>query len=169
MACRFIGRGKILDIGCGTGQLARFVEPFRYVGVDVDEESIAIARSSFPHHLFFTTTEFVSSYRGGPFDVIAGLAVIEHVDNPTEWLTWLRTLLAPTGRVVLTTPHPSVRRIHELGGYIRVFSRESAKEHHEFLGQYRMAKTADIAGFSIVCFRRFLLGASQLFVLESRK
>lgn len=165
----FLGQGKILDIGCGTGQLARLVDASRYTGVDQDEPSVAIARSLFPEHRFLTTAEFGSSSRDRAFDLIVGLAVIEHIENPTEWLAWLRTLLAPTGRVVLTTPHPSVRRVHEFGGRIGIFSREGAKEHRELLNWQRMTEIAENAGFGIALFRRFLLRANQLFVLAPKR
>src|SRR5882724_4256798 len=44
----FLGKGRLLDIGCGTGTLANHVNSTRYLGVDQDEESIAIAKNLFP-------------------------------------------------------------------------------------------------------------------------
>jgi len=163
-----LARGRVLDIGCGTGQLAGLVESSRYTGVDQDEASVAAARREQPAHRFLTTVEFMSASPQEPFDLIVGLAVIEHIENPTAWLTSLRTYLAPTGQVLLTTPHPFGRRIHDLGGRIGVFSREAAEEHHEFLDRKRMAVVAERAGFRLARFRPFLLGANQLFVLEFR-
>jgi 2-polyprenyl-3-methyl-5-hydroxy-6-metoxy-1,4-benzoquinol methylase len=164
----FLGQGSLLDIGCGTGELARDVDPTRYVGVDRDEESIAIARKEFPTHRFITLAEFSASPPRSQFAQIVGLAVIEHVDDPQQWLAWVRILLKPDGRVVLTTPHPSVRRIHELGGRVGLFSREGAKEHRELIGRWRMSELANASGFRIRHFRRFLIGCNQLFVLEGK-
>src|ERR1700730_6957888 len=76
----FLGEGNLLDIGCGTGELARDVDPTKYVGVDRDEESISIARKKFPAHRFMTLAELSASPRDSQFDQIIGLAVIEHVD-----------------------------------------------------------------------------------------
>ena len=164
----FVARGRVLDIGCGTGQLAGLVESSRYTGVDQDEVSVASARRKWPAHRFLTTAEFSSEPREEAFDLIVGLAVIEHIEDPIQWLTWLRTLLAPTGQILLTTPHPFGRRVHDLGGRIGVFSREAAEEHHAFLDRRRMAVAAESSGLQLVRFQPFLLGANQLFVLEPR-
>jgi len=163
---QFLGQGPLLDIGCGTGALARNVDAARYVGVDRDEESIAIAKRLFPAHRFLTLAQFAQLKNENGFERIVGLAVIEHVEDPQKWLAWLRTLLKPGGRVVLTTPHPSIRWLHELGARIGVFSREGAREHRELMNRDRMIQLAKTSGFRIQYFRTFLSGCNQLFVLE---
>jgi 2-polyprenyl-3-methyl-5-hydroxy-6-metoxy-1,4-benzoquinol methylase len=162
----FLGQGNLLDIGCGTGEFARDVDPSRYVGLDRDEESIGFARKKFPAHRFLTLAEFSVSPRASQFDQIVGLAIIEHVDGPQQWLGWLRTLLKPAGRIILTTPHPSVRGLHEFGAHIGLFSHEGAKEHRELIDRHRMNELADATGLQIRHFQRFLFGCNQLFVLE---
>jgi len=162
----FLDQGRLLDIGCGTGMLARHVDSTRYLGVDSDEESIAIAKRRFPAHRFLMLAEFAQSHDKMLFDQIVALAVIEHVDDPQKWLVWLRALLKPGGRVVLTTPHPSVRGFHELGARIGLFSREGAMEHRELINRGRMIQLAETSGFRIRHFRRFLSGCNQRFVLE---
>lgn len=162
----FIGQGSLLDVGCGTGELARDVDPSRYLGMDRDAESIAIAREKFPAHRFLTLDEFNSAPNQMQFDRIVGLAVIEHVDDPQQWLGWLRSLLKPVGRVILTTPHPSTRRLHEFGAAIGLFSREGAKEHRELIDRQRINELAEASGFRIRDFRPFLFGCNQLFILE---
>ena len=163
---QFLGQGPLLDIGCGTGALARNVDSTRYLGVDQDEESIAIARKLFPAHRFLTLTDFAQSQNDNQFERIVGLAVIEHIEDPQKWLAWLRTLLKPGGQIVLTTPDPSVRWLHEIGGRIGLFSREGAREHRELINRDRMIQLAETSGFRVRHFRRFLSGCNQLFVLE---
>src|ERR1700730_1664545 len=162
----FLGQGDLLDFGCGTGELAHDVDPSRYVGIDRDADSIAIAKKRFPSHRFLTLDEFSSAPNQKQFDQVIGLAVIEHVDDPQQWLAWLRTLLKPGGRIILTTPHPSVRWLHELGAAIGLFSREGAREHRELIDRPRMTELAKAIGFRIQHCGRFLLGCNQLFVLE---
>jgi 2-polyprenyl-3-methyl-5-hydroxy-6-metoxy-1,4-benzoquinol methylase len=161
-----LGRGNLLDIGCGTGELARYVDPKRYLGIDRDEGSIAAARKRFPMHHFVTLSEFDASPHQNEFDQIVGLAVIEHVDDPQQWLVWLKTLLKPPGCVILTTPHPSGRWLHEFGARIGLFSREGAKEHRELIDHRRMSELALASELRIRHSRRFLLGRNQLFILE---
>src|SRR5437879_4497968 len=102
---QFLGQGSLLDIGCGTGALARDVDSTRYLGVDQDEESIAIAKNLFPTHRFLTLAEFAQSPNQNQFERIVGLAVIEHMEDPQMWLDWVRRLLRPGRQVVLTPPH----------------------------------------------------------------
>jgi 2-polyprenyl-3-methyl-5-hydroxy-6-metoxy-1,4-benzoquinol methylase len=161
----FLEKGDLLDVGCGTGELAGYIDPSRYLGIDRDEDSVAIARKKFSAHRFLSLDEFNSAPNQSQFDQIVGLAVIEHVDDPQRWLGWLRTLLKPGGRIILTTPHPSMRRLHEFGARIGLFSREGAKEHRELIDRQRMAELADASGFRIRHFQRFLLGCNQLFIL----
>src|SRR5438445_5954308 len=83
-ATPFLGQGTLLDIGCGTGTLARNVDSARYLGVDQDEESIASAKNEFPTHRFLTLAEFARSPNKNQFEQIVGLAVIEHVKDPQK-------------------------------------------------------------------------------------
>src|SRR2546428_1662630 len=135
---QFLGQGPLLDIGCGTGALARNVDSTRYLGVDQDEESIAIARKLFPAHRFLTLTDFAQSQNDNQFERIVGLAVIEHVEDPQEWLAWVRKLLKTGGQGVLTTPHPSVPQLHGICGRIGLFNRGGAKENREIKKWDRM-------------------------------
>lgn len=160
--------GRVLDMGCGTGELARHVESHRYLGVDQDAESIEIARRRFPKHQFLTLSEFSSSPQKQGFEQIVALAVIEHASHPQEWLAWLRTLLLPGAPLILTTPHPSGQWVHELGARMGLFSREAAEEHNDFLDRRRIENLAAAGGFTVRKFKRFLLGYNQLIVLEPR-
>jgi hypothetical protein len=75
-------------------------------------------------------------------------------------------LLMADGQLVLTTPHPSIRGVHEFGGHLGLFSREGAMEHRELINRDRMTQLAEMSGFRVQYFRRFLSGCNQLFVLE---
>src|SRR5438094_4058224 len=82
----FLSQGPLLDIGCGTGALARDVDSTRYLGADRGEESIAIAKNLFPTHRFLTLTDFAPSQNANQFERIVGLSVTEHVEDLPRWL-----------------------------------------------------------------------------------
>lgn len=156
---------RVLDAGCGTGRLARYVRPRGYVGVDVDPDAIREARRRHPLHCFLWLDDFPNTLIP-PFDTIAALAVIEHVSRPDEWLAGWARHLAPRGRFVLTTPHPRFRRAHEIGASAGIFSREAAEEHESLLDRSALERAGAAAGLCISHYERFLWGANQLFVLE---
>lgn len=157
-------KGDVLDFGCGTGQLSEFCNKGRYFGIDIDVESILIAKEKYPAKVFMHTNEI--SQIKIKFHSIAALAVIEHMENPANFLIDLKQLLTENGRIIITTPHPGIRTIHEIGGKIGLFSREGSKEHKDLLDYHKMELLAQSAFLKIEFFKRFLFGANQLFILK---
>lgn len=155
-------RGRILDLGCGGGLLARWAEPQTYLGFDVDPDSLAAARRAFPRH------RFVGDLPAGQgFDTLVALAVIEHLPQPERHLAQWRQLLAPGGTMVLTTPHPRVDLVHRLGARLGIFSRHASEEHQDLLDRAGLERAAGAAGLTVALYRRFLLGANQLVLLRA--
>jgi 2-polyprenyl-3-methyl-5-hydroxy-6-metoxy-1,4-benzoquinol methylase len=154
-------KGKILDVGCGTGFLAKFITSENYLGVDIDEESLTIARRKNP------SWRFQKEYpEGEAFDTILLLAVIEHVNDPVNFLRGLKTLLKTEGHIILTTPHPSMIVFHHLGSKINIFSKEAHDEHQDVFNFLKMKNLTSQAQLEIIYYRRFLFGANQLFVVR---
>jgi 2-polyprenyl-3-methyl-5-hydroxy-6-metoxy-1,4-benzoquinol methylase len=156
-------RGNVLDVGCGGGFLAQFVSPERYVGFDVSGDALEAARRAWPSHVF---TDQMPSHR--QFDTVVALAVIEHVKNPEEFLFTVSAGLTPEGRIVLTTPHPHFRKVHDIGAMLGLFSRDAAEEHESFLDDREIRRRSRAPGLEVAVSRRFLLGANQLFVLAKQ-
>jgi 2-polyprenyl-3-methyl-5-hydroxy-6-metoxy-1,4-benzoquinol methylase len=155
-------KGRVLDIGCGSGMLATWIAPERYLGVDIDASSLAIARARFPAHHF--TSE--SPAPGRKFDTVVALAVIEHVVNPAGFLRRLATYLddAADSRIVVSTPHPSLDWIHDAGSTIGLFSRHANEQHEALLGRAELEDAGRQAGLRLLTYSRFLFGANQLAV-----
>jgi len=162
-AARPFLRGRVLDYGCNTGALAQLCRPDAYLGVDINESSLDIARAEHPRYEFDIK---VSEHER--FDTIAALALIEHVSAPGELLARWAAMLAPGGAIVLTTPHPSFERVHTVGAKLRVFSSHAHDEHEELLDAWRLHELADAAGLELQTYRRFMLGANQLAVLRRK-
>ena len=71
-----------LDLGCGTGILAKFFAPEEYVGCDLDEERIKTAQLKFPGFEFFVAdaTDLNPDFTGR-FPFIFAQNWLHHVDN----------------------------------------------------------------------------------------
>jgi len=157
--------GRVLDIGCGSGGLAAHVVPGCYVGVDRDLISLACAKASYPQHRFAQRLPDITE----KFDTVVSLAVIEHVADPAEFLRCAALHLEPqpTSRIVITTPHPAVEWLHDLGAAVGLFSKHANEEHETLLDHARLRACADDARLRLVRYRRFLFGANQLAVFAA--
>lgn len=156
-------RGRVLDVGCGSGALAARVAADRYLGIEVDSESLELARSRFPYHAFTSQLPALDER----FDTVVALAVIEHVAAPSEFLERLAAHLRDAAaRLVVTTPHPSMDWIHDAGSVIGLFSRHANEEHEALLDRESLTRAGTEANLRLISYRRFLLGANQIAVFQ---
>lgn len=154
-------RGRVLDLGCAEGHLAAYVPANDYVGVDLDEDILVVARANWPDHTFLCPDALDSGER---FDMIVALAVIEHVPDPEGWLRrWVRHLL-PGGRVVLTTPHARWEPLHGFAARFSLTSEEAHDEHDTTFDEASITALIRAVGLDLTIYKRFLGGMNQLIV-----
>jgi 2-polyprenyl-3-methyl-5-hydroxy-6-metoxy-1,4-benzoquinol methylase len=96
--------GRLVDVGCGTGNLWPFVrESFaEYIGVDL------IRYDGFPVEAEFVQVNLETGRASLPdncADVVTAIETIEHLENPRALMRELVRLLKPGGWVVVTTPN----------------------------------------------------------------
>lgn len=103
---RFLGRPvqKVLEIGCGSGAFASAFKALgcTYTGVEFDPRIAAIAREKSAAQIFagdFLTYRSVDTY-----DLVFFSQVLEHVGNPTAFMTKVREV-SPGGMVHLDVPN----------------------------------------------------------------
>lgn len=157
---------RALDLGCGDGtftaELAR--AGARAVGVEVAEAALRRARDR------NRGLEFRLAPIDGPlpfevatFDLVWASEVLEHVADTARWLSEVRRVLAPAGRLLLTTPsHGRVRiglggieRFSEpLGDHLHLYSRRSLADLLSEFG-FRSVQVRAVGGPPLL--RRLLL------------
>jgi len=152
-------QGKILDVGCGTGSLAREISPNCYLGIEVDQFSLDSAIKKFPKHRF----QKILPENMEKFDT-----VIEHVKNPLYFLAELSKQLKvnKSSRIIITTPHPSMDWIHDFGASLGLFSKHANEEHEELLDRSKLELISSKSELHLVLYKRFLFGANQLAIFE---
>lgn len=100
---------RILDVGCGTGQLAMALEPYlsnrgAYVGTDIGPEAVAFCQKHYPRPNFrFAVNEMTSlPIRDERFDFVTFFSVFTHTfpDETVLILAEAKRLLAERGTIL---------------------------------------------------------------------
>ena len=160
---------RVLDLGCGLTDLSAKLPA--YVGCDRSTHVLDEQRRRFPSGEFFEwdfarTGAPAPVASAGPFGAVLLLAVLEHVADPAAVLSRAAALLVPSGRVIVTTPHPLGRLPLEAGAVLGLLSPHARDEHETLLGRAALEEAGRSAGICLVLYRRFLLGLNQLAVFS---
>lgn len=93
---------RVLDVGCGSGDLLARLGPQDAIGVDVSPELIEQGRKRHPALDLRVVDIERDPLPAGPFDVIVLTDTIGLLGDIQNTLERLRALLAPNGRLVVT-------------------------------------------------------------------
>lgn len=99
--------GKILDVGCGTGDTLILLKKLGWdaYGIDMDKNAISTGKKRGLHNLKLGTYKDLAKYPDNYFDAIRLYHVIEHLDNPALCLRLIRKKLKRGGELILGTPN----------------------------------------------------------------
>jgi ubiquinone/menaquinone biosynthesis C-methylase UbiE len=97
---------KVLDLGCGTGEMAAKLMERGYEvwGLDIAEPMVRYARDRCGSDRFRVGDIEHLPFRDETFDAIVCLGVIEYLDTDECALREMRRVLKPGGRAVISTP-----------------------------------------------------------------
>jgi SAM-dependent methyltransferase len=124
-----VGNGRVLDLGCGTGQYAHCFDSRQYVGVDIDPAYISAAREKHPQHRFEVHDGRSLPFADGEFDACMISGVLHHLDDAAAdcVLGQAQRVIRSGGRIVIWEDIPApwwnvvgqiIHRL-DLGAYIR--------------------------------------------------
>jgi SAM-dependent methyltransferase len=140
---------RILDIGCGAGDILRHMPRVEYVGFDMDERLLQAARKNYGHRgEFFRRklgTDVVKDFES--FDIVLATGVLHHLDDgeALELFELAVRLLKPGKRLVtldgcyaqgqsglarLILSRDRGRYVREPGAYARLASTVFNKVEH---------------------------------------
>lgn len=99
--------GKILDLGCGTGDTLILLKKLGWntYGIDIDKQAISIGINRGLKNVKLGTYKDLATYPDNYFDAVRLYHVIEHLDNPALCLSLIRKKLKKNGELILGTPN----------------------------------------------------------------
>lgn len=162
---RIAPNGRLLDVGCGSGEFPAMAADAGYdaVGIDVSEPSIAVARRLRPDVDYRVGgIEHVAAAEPESFDVVTMWDVIEHVIGPHDVVAGCAAALRPDGIIGIGTPngdsiydraaHVAYRGVRPLG---RLMVQQRYSEWHLQIWTARtLSRLLDGHGFEVVFVRK---------------
>ena len=158
---------NVFDIGCDDGYLLNKLRgvTLRQDGIDPRLEIASSTENSELRKGLFPAA--VQEYQmQGAYDAIFALAVFEHFSEADiqQSAAVISRMLSPSGRLIITVPHPFVDKILDVLMLLRLIEGQAVEEHHGFdpdalLGYFS-------ASLRLVTHQRFQFGLNNVFVFE---
>lgn len=131
---------SVLEVGCGPGDLAANIFPNGdgYVGLDIDEYQVGLARSRYPDKSFTVGSASDLPFAPDSFDLVVACEVFEHLDYPDKAICELARVSKRWGLV--SVPWEPVWRILNMTrgkywsaygntpGHVQHFSRKAIRQ-----------------------------------------
>lgn len=120
-----IGKGRILDVGCGTGIMIHYLTPYGKVeGLDISKEAINFCRARGFKNVYLGDAQNLL-FSDNQFDLITAFDTVEHIKKDQKTLEEFYRVLKPGGSILITVPAlPFIWSSHDI--------------HHHHLRRYRM-------------------------------
>jgi len=108
---------RILDVGCGGGYFLRIANALGAVAEGVEPHGKAVERAREQGLTVFhgALEDFATTFPEKRFDVITANHVVEHVPNPVDVLSVMKSLLAPGGFTWISVPNADCPFCRTLG------------------------------------------------------
>ncbi|MEI7624418.1 MAG: class I SAM-dependent methyltransferase [Actinomycetes bacterium] len=127
---------KFLDAGCGQGDTLALISALRpdlkLFGIELSDSGVKATQSLVPS-ASVQSCDLLADDLGlpqgfGEFDAAVCTEVLEHVDDPVQFLIALRSLLRPGARVFITVPGGPRSAFDRHIGHLRHFTAGSLTE-----------------------------------------
>ncbi len=162
-------QGHVLDLGCGEAVILNtFGDAIDYYcGVEWNQKHVDHVLERFPGAgMYQRNLDKDALNLDRQFDVVLGIALIEHIWNQRFLFEQVIDCLKPGGRIVITTPTPFGNDIvHRLGAKLKLFAQSAVEDHMVIYNRLRFQNLAKEFGLTMLIYKRFQFFCNQLVVL----
>ena len=140
---------KVLMLGCGTGEESLMLNEFGatdIVGIDLSEESIRLAKESYPNCEFIVGDMHKLPFEDNSFDFVYSSLAIHYSDNPESVYKEIYRVLKTNGELLFSIGHPLRWACEERiidGVNCRVIAHGIDNENDLEIGNYNSFKKHD--------------------------
>jgi SAM-dependent methyltransferase len=161
--------GVIADVGCGAGSFLDLVKGYSSTTIGIEPQrgyhSALIAKG---HHVYDYCADVPNEW-WGKVDLAVCFSVIEHLDDPVDFLLQVRKLLRTDGQLLVSTPNLNDWLLGLLPDVYPSFFYRVV--HQWYFGESSLIHLARIAGFSkvlVTYVHRFDLSNFLLWLRDKR-
>jgi len=153
-------KGKILDAGCGSGELKKYLpKDCNYTGIDMDPSD----------KWLITGSVYDLPFEDNLFDTVAILEVLEHLETPMNALREIKRVVKDGGNVIISVPNPY--NLDQIASILHNDINIENINHINIFGDNEIRSMCFHAGFSLVHPVRFytkIPGLNWLSPIRSR-
>ncbi len=154
--------GKCLDIGCGSGIYANFLQSCGHLTTGVDNEPVFIAAASkkYPQIKFVKSEATSLPFKTNEFDTVILFDIIEHLDD----IKMLKEAARVGRRLIISVPHSNQKILTE---YSLVHTHYLDKTHLRTYTPTSLKKVLQMAKLMVVfCQPSLPISLSGLFIKQ---
>ena len=159
---------NLLDIGCGWN--AKFLcDISLYISYGTGIDFKAPPQSALPPNIKTISSPLFKElpFESNSFDVVTMMAVLEHLEYPTELLAETRRVLKPGGIFLGTVPSNAAKPVLEFMAFrLGIVNPDEIRDHKRYYNCSSLTVCLQQAGFQNIQHRYFQLGMNNFFYAE---
>jgi 2-polyprenyl-3-methyl-5-hydroxy-6-metoxy-1,4-benzoquinol methylase len=154
---------KLLDVGCGwEARLLKQIEPYIASGTGIDFKAPNIKTDKIT--TISTTLNDTLPFPDNSFNVTTLMAVLEHLEKPSEILQEIHRVLQNGGMLVGTVPSKASKPVLEFLSYkLNIVNPEEIRDHKQYFDKKALVEILTKAGFTNIKHKYFQLGMNNFF------